>query len=127
VLRLRVKLRADDLPIALSECRKTSQSGGKMKNIQSLLLLIAGALLCLVVQGFFKVQPARAAGQLSNGSVCVGQIPAAWGEYKGSSDYGLAFEDEKGTLRFVSHPPCGIASSSDAVAAPTVDLKLDRR
>jgi hypothetical protein len=98
-----------------------------MKSIQNLLLLIAGALLCLVVQGFYKVQPARAAGQLDNGTVCVAQIPSAWGEFKGSSDFGLAFEDEKGTLRFVVHPPCGNASSSNPAPTPTIDLRLERK
>jgi hypothetical protein len=98
-----------------------------MKSIQNILLLIAGALLCLVVQGFFKAQPAHAAGQLTNGSVCVGQIPIEWGEFRGSSDYGLAFEDEKGALRFVLHPPCGSLSSSNPTPAPVIDLILERK
>jgi hypothetical protein len=98
-----------------------------MKSIQNLLLLIAGALLCILVQGFFKPQPAHAAGQLNNGTVCTGQVPAEWGEFKGASAYGLAFEDDKGTLRFILRPPCGNVSSFNAAPAPTVDLTLDRK
>ncbi len=98
-----------------------------MKSIQNLLLLIAGALLCLVVEGFLKARPVHAEDQLSSGTVCVAQVPIAWGEYRGSSDYGLTFEDENGTLRFVVHPPCGATSSSNPVPLPTIDLMLERK
>jgi hypothetical protein len=98
-----------------------------MKSIQNVLLLIAGALLCLVVEGFWKVRPAHAADQLSSGTVCVAQVPVAWGEFRGSSDYGLAFQDKDGTLRFVVHPPCGSASSSNPAPVPVIDLMLERR
>lgn len=98
-----------------------------MKSIQNLLLLVLGAALCLVVEGFFKAQPAHAADQISNGTVCMAQVPIAWGEFRGASDYGLAFEDENGTLRFVVHPPCGTSSSSNPVPLPTIDLMLERR
>jgi hypothetical protein len=57
-----------------------------MKSIQNLLLLIAGALLCLVVEGFLKARPVHAEDQLSSGTVCVAQVPIAWGEFRGSSE-----------------------------------------
>jgi hypothetical protein len=41
-------------------------------------------------------------------AACVSQIPQAWGEFKGGSyQAGLAFQDSKGTLRFVTNVPCG--------------------
>ena len=51
--------------------------------------------------------------------MCVSQIPLAWGEYKGGSQQsGLAFQDNSGTLRFVTNIPC------DGV--PQVALELRR-
>ncbi len=98
-----------------------------MKTVQNLLLLIAGALLCLAVQGFLKPRPAHAADQLGSGTVCTAQVPAEWGEFRGSSIFGIAFEDDNGTLRFVAHPPCGTDSSSNPLPAPTVDLLIERK
>jgi hypothetical protein len=38
---------------------------------------------------------------------CVLTIPSGWGEYKGASrDFGLAFEDHNGTLRFIRDLGC---------------------
>jgi len=38
---------------------------------------------------------------------CVLTIPSGWGEYKGASrDFGLAFEDRNGTLRFIHDLSC---------------------
>ncbi len=32
---------------------------------------------------------------------CIVKVPASWGEFKGASaEYGMAFEDSAGTLRF---------------------------
>jgi hypothetical protein len=52
-------------------------------------------------------------------------VPKSWGEYKGASAYGLAFQDETGTLRFMLHPPCGNIDS--ATDASTIDLVLQRK
>lgn len=38
---------------------------------------------------------------------CVATVPKEWGEYVGSSSYGVAFKDSAGTLRFVTHFSCG--------------------
>lgn len=54
---------------------------------------------------------------------CITVVPKSWGEFKGGSEYGLAFEDEKGVLRFVLHPGCG---SADSPSAP-FDLEVQRR
>ena len=50
---------------------------------------------------------------------CVAKVPRAWGEYKGgSSQSGLAFQAQDGTLRFVTNLPCG--------AQPVIALKIVR-
>ena len=39
---------------------------------------------------------------------CVATIPKAWGQFKGGdAQSGLAFEDNTGTLRFLTNIPCG--------------------
>jgi hypothetical protein len=38
---------------------------------------------------------------------CVATVPKEWGEYMGSSSFGVAFKDSSGTLRFVKHFSCG--------------------
>ena len=38
---------------------------------------------------------------------CVATVPKEWGEFVGSSSYGVAFKDSAGTLRFVTHFSCG--------------------
>jgi hypothetical protein len=63
----------------------------------------------------------------SNISGCRTVVPKEWGKYQGSSLFGLAFEDEKGTLRFISHPNCGgISESQETVAASIADLSIIR-
>jgi hypothetical protein len=50
---------------------------------------------------------------------CVATVPRAWGEYKGgSSQSGLAFQAQDGTLRFLTNLPCG--------SQPVVALKIVR-
>jgi hypothetical protein len=58
---------------------------------------------------------------------CVAGVPKTWGNFKGASDYGLAFEDDEGTVRFVLHPACGNGLSSMADPSPLVDLKVQRQ
>lgn len=56
---------------------------------------------------------------------CSVTVPKSWGEFKGASAYGLAFEDPNGTLRFMLHPSCGnLGSPTDT---GTLDLELQRR
>ena len=58
-------------------------------------------------------------------SNCVVSVPRAWGEFKGGSVFGLTFEDQTGTLRFLLHPPCG--SLSTPTDYNVVDLKVIRK
>ena len=64
----------------------------------------------------------------TNISGCKTLVPKSWGKYEGSSLFGLAFEDDKGVLRFVGHPNCGgLSESSDNVASSMADLTIVRQ
>lgn len=56
---------------------------------------------------------------------CIVAVPKAWGEFKGGSAFGLAFEDQTGTLRFMLHPPCGSLNTPTEYSG--VDLKVIRK
>ena len=56
---------------------------------------------------------------------CMVGVPKSWGEYKGASAYGLAFQDQNGTLRYLLHPTCGNFNSPSE--NPYVDLEVLRR
>ncbi len=58
---------------------------------------------------------------------CVTAVPRSWGEFKGGSEYGLAFEDDKGVVRFVLHPSCGSVISPAAPPIAPIDLEVQRR
>jgi hypothetical protein len=62
-------------------------------------------------------------------STCVAIVPKAWGEFKGGSSYGLAFQDPEGRIRFVLHPPCGgaIVNGTQEPASTYVALELRRK
>ena len=51
---------------------------------------------------------------------CISAVPQEWGQFKGGSEQtGLAFEDSRGTLRFVTSFPCNGAT-------PPVALEVRR-
>lgn len=52
---------------------------------------------------------------------CQVTVPAEWGEFIGSSQYGLAFRDDQGTLRFVTQMPCGLDGP------PHIALQVSRK
>jgi len=55
---------------------------------------------------------------LSYGSTCVSYIPQAWGEFKGgSAQSGLAFQDSRGTIRFVTNATC------DGTPIPALEIR----
>jgi hypothetical protein len=98
-----------------------------MKNFQNLLLLIAGVFCGLIIGRYFTVLPVHADDRLSTGTSCIAEVPKSWGDFKGASDYGLAFEDQNGTIRFLLRPPCGSRYSSNATPSPAADLLLERK
>lgn len=58
---------------------------------------------------------------------CITAVPKSWGDYRGGSEYGLVFEDDKGVLRFVQHPACGSVDSRGVPPAAPLDLEIQRR
>ena len=78
-------------------------------------ILIFAVLWIVGSRGRAAAIPAAPQG----GSACVSYVPHEWGAYKGgSAQSGLAFEDNAGTLRFVTNLPCG--------ATPIVALEIRR-
>ncbi len=70
-------------------------------------LLFAAAVL-LTAGNWFYARRAKAAPQMGYGQPgCISYVPPEWGDYKGSSQqYGVAFQDNKGTLRFITTVAC---------------------
>jgi hypothetical protein len=58
---------------------------------------------------------------------CATVVPKSWGEFKGGSQYGLAFEDDRGVVRFVQHPSCGSINSPAEPPVEPIDLEIKRR
>lgn len=91
-------------------------------------VLIAVACAALGYTGG-KLQPAAVHAQekyaIPGG--CIANVPKSWGTFKGASDYGLAFEDSDGSVRFLQHLPCGNGLSSMDSPSVAVDLKIERR
>lgn len=58
---------------------------------------------------------------------CIAVVPRTWGDFKGGSDYGLAFEDDKGVVRFVQHPNCGSLNSPGEPPPMPIDLEIQRK
>jgi hypothetical protein len=85
--------------------------------------LLVAAVLLLTAANWFYVRRARAAAakpQIVYGQAnCRSYVPPEWGDYKGSSDnYGVAFQDSSGTLRFITNVACE--------ATPQVALEIRR-
>ena len=70
--------------------------------------LLVAAVLFLTAANWFYARKAKAAPQIVYGQpACKSFVPQNWGEYKGSSNtYGLAFQDNSGTIRFITNVPC---------------------
>jgi hypothetical protein len=94
--------------------------GGRMKRIALRLLLAAGIILTLNVAASHK-SPAHASTPARQDlqAQCVAYVPTEWGEFKGgSTSMGLSFEDNEGTLRFVTNIPC--------IGTPPIALEIRR-
>lgn len=84
------------------------------------LRVLTVVLLILAASVWIDLRNTKANPQISSfGSAsCVGQIPQSWGEFKGGSyQAGLAFQDSKGTLRFVTNVPC------DGTPTPVLEIR----
>jgi len=89
-----------------------------MRKITARLLIVA--VLLLAAANWFYSRKTQAAPQLSFGQpACKSFVPPEWGDYKGSSEhYGLVFQDNNGTLRFITNVPCE--------ATPQIALEIRR-
>ena len=73
----------------------------------------------------FETPAAHAQERSIEYSTCRVVVPKTWGEFRGASTYGLAFQDESGTIRFLLHPPCGSLDAPTATSA--IDLMVQRK
>jgi|SRR5580700_4894659 hypothetical protein len=77
------------------------------------------ALIALLALIAIKLYTTKAAPAQLWTPGCVSNVPKSWGQFKGgSAQSGLAFEDNAGTLRFLTNIPCG--------ATPLVALEVRR-
>jgi hypothetical protein len=89
-----------------------------------LLAGVAGGLLAGIQTPLVSVHAQERFSGIAN---CVMAVPKSWGDFKGGSDYGLAFQDENGFVRFVLHPSCGSVNSPAQPPPPPIDLEIQRR
>jgi hypothetical protein len=73
--------------------------------------------------------PARvhAQDQLNSLAGCITAVPKSWGDFRGASDYGLAFEDQDGTLRFIQRPTCNTNNSVGNPPTSGIDFQIRRK
>jgi len=77
----------------------------KLLSKASMLTIIA--LFALIALRLYTTKATSQPAQLWSPG-CVTTIPKAWGQFKGgNSQTGIAFEDNSGTLRFLTNIPCG--------------------
>ena len=88
---------------------------------------IAGAAIASGFRGFERTAVVHAEDEFTTFSGCISGVPKSWGDFMGASSYGLAFQDEKGTLRFVQHPVCGSALNENNAPVPSLGLEVVRR
>ncbi len=102
-----------------------------MKKLGPLEFTILGAITGAVVasgfHGFQQTTVVHAQDQFTTFAGCVSGVPKSWGSFMGASSYGLAFQDDKGTVRFVQHPVCGNSVSENSAPVPSLGLEVVRR
>ena len=78
-----------------------------MKLLWKASTLVLITLLALIAFKLYATEAAPKPAQLWSPG-CVTTIPKSWGQFKGgNSQTGIAFEDNSGTLRFLTNIPCG--------------------
>lgn len=91
------------------------------------MLLLAGVVGSQLARMWTPPVRVHAEERFSGITNCVMVVPKSWGDFKGGSEYGLAFQDEHGIVRFVLHPSCGIVNSPAEPPPPPIDLEIQRR
>jgi len=77
-----------------------------VRKVQGVLFVLVGVVGGYLVKGPGALPVVHAQTSAYNPAVCQMSVPRSWGDYRGASEYGLAFQDNNGTLRFVQHPGC---------------------
>ena len=88
---------------------------------------ISGVVFGPVIRAYVYPPAVHAQDQFTTFAGCISVVPRAWGNFVGASPYGLTFQDEAGTLRFLAHPVCGTVSSALSLPTATIDLQIQRR
>ena len=91
------------------------------------LLLLAGVVGNVLGRMRTSDTTVHAQERFSGVTNCVTVVPKSWGDFKGGSDYGLAFEDNQGVVRFLLHPSCGSVNSPAEPPPAAIDLEVQRR
>lgn len=87
---------------------------------------MAGAFYGEGIRAHFRTQVVHAQEQWPPYAACTSGVPKEWGDFMGASAYGLAFQDDKGTLRFIKNPVCGSSILSSAPVS-SADLQIQRK
>ena len=88
---------------------------------------IAGAMIASGFHGVERTAVVHAQDQFTTFAGCVSSVPTSWGDFMGASSYGLAFQDDQGTVRFVQHPVCGNAGPGTSAPIPSLGLEVVRK
>lgn len=88
-------------------------------------LRLAFLALILTIAGTLGIDHLKADTQQPVPTPCVVLVPSDWGDFKGFSRYGLAFEDKEGTLRLIEQMPCNLDRGQ--VGVPRVSVEVRRR
>ena len=78
-------------------------------------------VITLILMAFFAGRLHGGTNSGSGTAKCRADVPADWGEYAGSGQYGIVFKDNEGTLRFFRGVACGHEGT------PVVDLEIRRK
>lgn len=100
---------------------------GKWIRLSEVGLLLAAGVAGNVLDRIQTSGAVHAEERFSGVTNCVTVVPRSWGDFKGGSDYGLAFEDSQGVVRFVLHPTCGSVNSPAEPPPAPIDLEVQRR
>ncbi len=90
-------------------------------------IFLAGFVGGVLMHTHTPGETVHAQDQFSGGTNCITVVPKTWGNFKGGSAYGLAFEDHEGNVRFILRPTCGSLNSPAEPPAAQIDLEIQRR
>ena len=100
----------------------------RVSSLGELCVLAVASLLGMALGQIHDSQSTVHAQESFSGMInCITVVPKSWGEFKGGSAYGLAFQDKDGNVRFILHPSCGSLNSPLEPPPAAIDLEIERR